>query len=401
MDKPLSGLKIIELSTYVAAPISAKMLGEWGADVIKVEPHFGDEYRVIGRTLGMPTSDDQNPCFDLENTNKKFISLNLKSEKGYELLLELIKDADGLITNYRPEALTKLKLNYEDLKEINPRLVYGHVIGYGLQGPDKDKAGFDLTAFFARSGLMLDPVERGTSPMNTLVAVGDHATGVSLAAGMCAGLVKQARTGKGEKVVSGLYQNSLYLCSSMIAGSKYGVNYPIKRTEALSPLVNSYQCKDGEWILLAGTSYDFYWDKVARQVFKDEELANNEKYQGVMNMVKHNKEMIALFDEKFKTKNRDEWEALLNAADVANEKILHWTDVLEDEQAKVNGYIYEAEYANGQKSTLVSTPVDFDSVEKVNFKPTSGVGSHTDEVLEGLGYTKEQIQALRESKEIK
>lgn len=212
MEKPLSGIKVIELSTYVAAPVAAKMLGEWGAEVIKIEPHFGDEYRVIGHTLGMPVSSEQNPCFDLENTNKKFISLNLKTEQGREVLKKLLKESNGMITNYRPEALNKLGLDYEDVKKINPAIVYGQVVGYGLNGPDKDKPGFDLTAFFARSGIMLDTVERGTSPMNTLVAVGDHATGVSLVAGMCAGFTKQAISGVGEKIVSGLYQNSLFLC---------------------------------------------------------------------------------------------------------------------------------------------------------------------------------------------
>ncbi len=401
MGKPLAGIKVVELSTYVAAPVAAKMLAEWGAEVIKIEPHFGDEYRVIGATLGMPIKEEQNPCFDLENTHKKFISLNLKTPEGYEVFKKLIGEVNGIITNYRPEALSKLNLTYEDLCEINPSIVYGHVIGYGLQGPDKDKAGFDLTSFFARSGIMIDTVERGTSPMSTLVAVGDHATGVSLAAGMCAGFTKQALTGEGEKVVSGLYQNSLFLCGSMIAGTKYGIDYPIKRTEAISPLVNSYKCQDGEWLLLAGTSYDLYWDRMARNVLGDEELANNEKYHGVQNMVKYSQEMIAILDEKFKTKPRNEWEDLLNANDIANEKILHWSDVLTDEQAIANGYIYDVEYENGNTSTLVSTPVDFDSVPKIDFTPTKGVGADTDEVLVGLGYSTEEIANLKAGKQIK
>ncbi|WOO88011.1 CoA transferase [Mollicutes bacterium LVI A0039] len=398
MTKPLEGIKIIELSTYVAAPIAAKILGEWGAEVIKVEPLHGDEWRYIGATLKMPTEPECNPNYDMENVGKKSIALNLKTEEGIKVLHELLASADGIITNYRSEALEKLHLTYEEIHEKYPKIVFGQVVGYGLRGPDSNKAGFDLTAFFARSGLMIDPVEKDTKPMSTLVAVGDHATGISLAAGVCAALVKQFRTGEGEKVVSGLYQNSLYLSSSHIAAAGFGLEYPVSHATAVSPIVNSYQCKDGSWILIAGTSYDLYWDKMCRMVLQDEELANTEKYHGVRNMIQHREEMIKILDAKFLEEDRDEWERRLNAADIANEKILHWKDTITDEQALANEYIYTAKYENGVEANLVNTPVDFGSFGRDEFKRASMIGEDGAAILKDLGYAQEDIEKMQEAK---
>ncbi len=401
MSKPLEGIKVVELSTYVAAPIAAKMLGEWGATVIKVEPVYGDEWRYIGATLKMPTEPTCNPNYDMENLGKQSIAINLKHQEGLDVLHELLNKCDVLITNYRQDALEKLHLTYEELHELYPRLIFGQIVGYGLKGPDTNKPGFDLTAFFARSGIMIDTVEKDTKPMSTLVGVGDHATGVSLAAGVSAAIVKQIRTGEGEKVVSGLYQNSLYLSSSHIAASCFGLEYPVSHATAVSPIVNSYQCKDGEWILLAGTSYDKYWEPICRQVFGDDELADNENYHGVKNMIKHCSEMIEILDAKFLEKTRDEWEALLNAADIANEKILHWSDTLNDEQALANDYIYTAKYENGVEAKLVNTPVDFASVPKAEFKRASQIGEDSEDVLIALGYSADEISQMKSNKVIK
>ncbi|UJF19942.1 CoA transferase [Vibrio sp. SS-MA-C1-2] len=398
--KPLDGVRIIEMSTYVAAPVAAKMLADWGAEVIKIEPKFGDEYRIIGRSLAMPTFDDQNPCFDLENANKKAISIDIRTQEGQEILHKLLKTADGLITNYRNQALEKLHLTYEEIHQKHPSLVYGIVAGYGEKGPDKDKPGYDLTAFLARSGMMIDTVEKGGNPMSIYASFGDHITGTSLAAGMCAGLYKRSKTNIGDKVISGLYQNSLYCFSTMLAATSYGLKYPISHNNSPTPIVNSYQCKDGEWLLLAATNFERQWTQVCKGVLKRPDLAENENYSSIKGMLKNKKEIIDIFDAEFATKDRQEWEVLLIENDIAHEKILHWEDVLNDRQAWENDYLMEVEHKNGTKSVLANTPVSFSSIEKPTFTQAPKIGEHTNEILQSLGYQSEHINQLRANNKI-
>lgn len=400
--KPLEGVKVIEMANNVAAPVAAKMLADWGADVIKIEPEGGDVYRYIGRILSMPVAPGQNPCFDLENANKKSVSIDVRLPEGRAILDELLADANVLITNFRPKALAKLGLTYEEVSEKYPSLVYAVLSGYGPLGPDKDKPGYDLTAFFARSGMMIDAVEAGGSPMQVMAAYGDHITGISLASGICAALYKQKATGKGEKVVSGLYQTSMFGFGSMIAGTHHGLQYPITRHTTPSAITNSYKCKDGEWLLIAATQYDVDFQKLCLKVIDRKDLAENPNFNSTMAMMKNKTELIQILEEIFATKNRDEWETLLLAADIANEKILHWSDVLEDPQAWENGYLREVEYDNGEKSVLVNTPVSFDSVGLMpDFTKAPEIGENTDEVLASLGYTQAQIDELRAAKLIK
>ncbi len=399
-NKPLAGVKVIEMSTYIAAPVSAKMLADWGAEVIKVEPANGDVYRYIGQTLRMPVTPEQNPCFDLENGNKKTISIDMRTEDGQKVLRKLLATANVLITNYRPEALKKLRLTYEELSEEFPSLVYGIVTGYGEEGPDKDKPGFDLTAFLARSGMMRDVADKNGPPMSIVPAIGDHTTGLALANGICAALYKQQATGQGDKVVAGLYQSALFVQSTVITGSYHGLSYPISHSTSPSPIVNTYKCKDGEWLLLSATNFATDWAKVCKVIGRPE-LIEDERYNTVMGMIKHTPEMTTILDEAFITKTRDEWEALCEQADIANEKVLHWKDVLEDEQAWANNYLREVEYANGEKSVLVNTPVTFNSVGTPDFTPAPAIGANTDEVLAEIGYTQEELDELREKKLIK
>ena len=161
---PLEGIRVLDLSNFLAASTAGRIMAEWGADVIKIEPPQGDTYRNNGPYMGIPIYERGvvgNPSYDNENGNKRWVALNLKSEKGKEALFKLLDTADVLLTNYRPGALKKLGISYEDLKERYPGLVYGMILGYGPKGPAKDKPGFDYTAFYARSGLMADAAPRG------------------------------------------------------------------------------------------------------------------------------------------------------------------------------------------------------------------------------------------------
>jgi len=163
----LKGVRVVELSSFVAAPCCAKLLGDWGAEVIKIEPLGGDGIRVMGGTFKSPYTDDENPMFELENGNKKGISVNVKTKEGVEVLHKLLEKSDIFVTNVREQALAKIGLTYDQLKDAFPGLIHAHILGYGEEGPLKDKPGFDYTAYFARGGVSHSLMEKGTSPCNT------------------------------------------------------------------------------------------------------------------------------------------------------------------------------------------------------------------------------------------
>ena len=197
MSKPLEGVKVVDLTYYVAGPGTARILADWGADVIKVEPPAGEPGRTTSLTLGMPATDEINPYFGVYNTNKRDIALNLKTDEGKEILDKMLAQANVFVTSFRPGALKRLGLDYETMHAKHPHIVWASINGFGDYGPDKDNAGFDTVAYWAKSGAMLDLVEANTSPINPTLAYGDSVTACSLSGGIAAGLYKQLKTGEG------------------------------------------------------------------------------------------------------------------------------------------------------------------------------------------------------------
>ena len=235
--KLLSGVKVIELATFVAAPACTKALGEWGADVLKIEAPSLDPFRFAGGDNKMPIEEDENPGFDLENSNKRGIILNLKSNKGMEIFNKLLSTADVFVTNLRTAALEKLGISYDQLSKKYPGIVFGQILGYGDKGPAKDRQGYDFTAFAARGGILGTMYEKGTVAMNSVPGFGDHQCGMYLAGGICAALYKKQLSGRGEKVTVSLYNAALYTMSIMITSSQYGNTYPIKKQQTRNPQI--------------------------------------------------------------------------------------------------------------------------------------------------------------------
>jgi len=193
--KPLEGVKVVDLTTFLAAPTCARVLGEWGADVIKVEAGKGDPGRTQGAVFGMPYTDDENLGFDMSNMNKRFMTINLKNPKGMEVMDKLLKDADVFITNIRSKSLKKLGLDYETVSEKYPQVIWTQCLGYGEKGPEKDSAGFDVTCYMARGGVYGTTVNKGSAPMIPTNGFGDFQVSLCLASGICAALFNRNRTG--------------------------------------------------------------------------------------------------------------------------------------------------------------------------------------------------------------
>jgi crotonobetainyl-CoA:carnitine CoA-transferase CaiB-like acyl-CoA transferase len=403
-NPPLKGIKVVDFTTFVAGPATTKILADWGADVIRIETTAGDAWRKFGLALGLPASDDENPLFDMENTNKRLVSVDAKSMKGQKIIHQLLASADVFVTNIREDALRKLHLSYDELSQRYPRIVYAHVTGLGDKGPDAKRPGFDIVAYWARSGALIDLCEKGSSPLCPPYAFGDHPTGMTLAGGICAALVKQRETGIGDKVSVSLFGNAIYNAGMMImsAQKKYSDVWPKSRKNPFLPTNNTYICSDGEWIILGMIEHERYWPILCEKVIDRPEMASDKRFNTVTECKKNSELLVAILDEIFITKKRDEWEVLLQKADIAYDKVAHFKEVTEDSQAWANNNLYEHPFRNGQKCIMPRTPVQFKSTENPAIPPLVGrVGEHTDSILKELGYAQAEIDLLERDSVIK
>ena len=233
----LEGLKVIEMATYVVAPAAGAMLRDWGAEVIKVEPLNGCPMRRFFEGMKSNVPIEGNPIFTLDNRGKKGISINTSDEKGADIVRELIKDADIFLTNVRPQSLESAKLDHESLLKVNPKLIYCSLTGYGLEGEEKNRPGFDVAAYWSRSGMAHLTQRKGEEPLPIRTASGDHITAISTVSGILAAVYERTKTGKGKVVETSLLRTGIYsLSSDMALQLKFGrVPSTKKRDEQINP----------------------------------------------------------------------------------------------------------------------------------------------------------------------
>lgn len=405
MFKPLEGVKVIDLTYFVAGPGGAKILADWGADVIKVEPCFGDPGRGTGATMSAPTKAKCNPFYSTYNANKRGLSINLKTEEGMAVLHKLLKTADVFVSSYRTEALKRLGLDYSTLHEKYPSLIWAQINGFGDFGPDKDKPGFDTIAFWARSGIMIDIAEKDTSPINPPIGFGDASTACSLAGGIAAALYRRAIKNEGCKVMVSLFSQALWSAGAVVASTQYGDEYPKSRLNAVSPVIDSFKCGDGKWIFLSILEPDRYNNTLLNVLGRDD-LVDDSRFSTGAASKENGKEMIQIISEEFAKHTRDEIVEILTEADIAHEKIQHVKDVVNDSQALENKYIIPVRNLDGTETKLAMSPVRFSVNEPENIAdiaPTIErlapmIGEQSIEILKEYGYTDEDILALLDSK---
>lgn len=405
MSKPLDGIRVLDLTTFVAAPVCARMLGDMGAQVIKVESPQGDAWRGAGRDFNISRFGDQmNPIYDLYNSGKRMISLNLKSKEGMEIFWKLMDQADVFVTNNRPQALKRLGISYEDVKKRCPKLVYAMILGYGENGPEADVPAFGVTAFWGRSGFLRDMAltDGEYQPLMPPSGAGDTITGTTLCAEICAALVRRMRTGEGDFVRSCLYQSGIYTFATMCVATQQpgGKVYPRSRLAGGSAgaTTGTYRCADGEWVFLANGGSAAFLPKILKlvghpELIDDPRMADKEiaaKPESIASLSR-------MFQEIFLTKTREEWLALGREYDVPLVKLNHFNEVATDEQALANGFVEEMTYANGDKIMVPTSPLMMDSVGKVKTQAVPTVGWDTAQVLQEMGYSQSEIDMLAQS----
>ena len=396
LKRPLEGVKVLELATFIAGPCCARYLADLGADVVKVEAPNGDPLRFTAVNEGRPYGDAEDTSFALENAGKKCVTLNTKSEAGREALEKLIAESDIFITNIRQNGLKRSGLDYDSLKVKYPKLVYGYVSGYGEKGPDKDLPGFDFTAFFARGGVMGTMYDVNSMPMTPIPGFGDHQVGMYLASGILAALYRARETGKGDQVTVSLYHTALWDIALNLQCNQYGdpsTQYPISRKLIANPLNVAHKTKNGSWIQISMPRYDFHYP-LFMKVIEREDLIGDERFYPQTNLQNNLEEFYDLLDAEIGKYTLEEMCRRMDEADLPYSVCQTWEQILEDPQAWESDALAKVTFPNGKERTMVRTPVMFAETELPAYERGGFLGEDTEEVLAGLGYSKEQIAAM-------
>ncbi|MCL1896985.1 MAG: CoA transferase, partial [Clostridiales bacterium] len=326
MTRMLEGIKVVELGTHVAIPKASRLMADWGATVIKVEPPKGEAWRVIGNSYGIPYTDDCNPIFQAPNAGKKSIAIDLKTCRGKEIMLKLLEDADVFLTNTRLRGLSKLGIAYEDIKDRFPRLIYAHFSGYGEKGPDKDRPGFDIAAYWAKGGMPLEWSTREGGPSRPLPGFGDSTVATVALSGILAALYGREKTGKGEFLKTSLYASALWFNSCGIVQAQYRPEgfYPLSRNDQPTPYHIIYKTKDSDYFFFSIPNWADAYGKLLTFMHL-EQYIGDERFS-TLDRCRENMPFIAgVFDEAFQSMTTEEVKAGFYAMDsvfeiVANPK---------------------------------------------------------------------------------
>jgi len=388
-----SGLKVVDLSSFIAGPGAAVILSDFGADVIKVEPPRGDFWRYGNRLAIEPVADEAYQ-WHLSNRNKRSITLDLKSPGAREILLELVVWADVMIVNTPHEARKKLGLEYEDISAWNPRLIYADLTGFGEHGPDAGLPGFDLTAFWARSGLLSMTRNAGASPTWPVSGSGDNATAVDLYAAIVTALYRRERTGKGSYVTTSLLAAGVWSAGVMVTGALANAKMPplLDRAHPATAGSNVYRASDGAWFVLVVQP-----DRavpLARAINRPD-LLTDPRFADPARRAANTDALTAILADIFASQPMAHWTEVFTGINVTFGRVNGPEEVIKDPQLEANGIVVPLAGA-GTLTQTISSPFKVHGVAKVPARRGPNLGEHTEEILHELGFDDNSIESLRE-----
>ena len=399
MDRPLSGFKVVELAMWVAGPSTAAVLGDWGADVIKLEePTGGDPIRgMTTRALSNPDAQVR-PPYELDNRNKRSVAVDVRKPDGRDFAIRIIDRADVFVTSLRLDALERMQLDYQTLSARNPRLIYASLNGYGHRGPDRLRPAYDYAAAWARSGLMATIQEPGSPPPAQRPAMIDHAAGLGLAGAISAALLARERTGRGREVMVSLFSMGLWMNATDLTIGMMTGRAPESeaRTDRINPLWSSYQCRDGKWVYFVMVQADRFWKQFCAALGKPE-WTGDPRFASAGVRARNCAAMTALIDEVVATRPRAEWAPIFDRHELIWAPVNTDAEVLDDPQAHAIGAFAAVDHPHVPGSRVVNSPIEFGGVEPRPHRVAPELGQHTEEVALEVGLSWEDIGRLKDS----
>ena len=397
MAGALDGIRVLDLSRVLAGPYCSMILGDLGADVIKVErPEVGDETRHWGPPFAAP---GESAYFLCANRNKRSVTVNLKAPEGVEIIKSLARHSDVFLEDFPPGSLENLGLSYETIREVNPRIIYCTITGFGPDGPYRNRTGYDLVAS-SLGGLVAITGEPDGPPVKVGVAITDVCTGISAQGAICAALYAREKTGKGQHVNLSLLETQVAALVNIASSYLISGEMPRRWGTAHESIVpyQGFETKDKYIIIAAGNNK--LWAKLCH-VLGAPEMIEDPRFQANPLRVENRTQCVKLLTERLRTKTRDEWLPLLGAEGVPCAPISTMDEVFSDPQVLHRKMLVEVEHPKAGKVKLAGIPVKYGETESAVRRPPPCLGEHTEEVLtELLGYDGGKIEGLRERKVI-
>jgi crotonobetainyl-CoA:carnitine CoA-transferase CaiB-like acyl-CoA transferase len=393
---PLAGLSVLDISSFIAAPAAAVVLGDWGADVIKIEGPDGDPNRRIMNDSANYPKGSVNYPWEMDSRNKRSLVLDLKQSEARTALDRLIAKADIVICNFPPPVREKLRLTYDDMKTVNPRLIYASLTGYGESGPDRDRPGFDATAYFARSGLLDAQRYEGGPPGVPGPAQGDRATAMALVSSILMALIHRMKTGEGSWVGTSLLGNGLWSCGviaqAALVGAFLAPRPPPDRPR--SALGNIYRTADDRWLQFTIVQEDKMWPPLARAIERAD-LIDDPRFAVTIERRKNAAALATILREAVASRDYAYWLAALAKAQITFGVISRPQDVPDDPQAVACGAVVET--AIPEMPRTLSNPIRLGFAEQRIAHPAPALGQHSEDILREAGLSAADIAALKSS----